>query len=65
MISPGGWKEICKEMDRVAPRRPFSKKVQQEMYAGRRQLQTNQYQTTMPAKDFDGFCKWVKDWMTQ
>ena len=65
MISPGGWKERHKDEDVVPPKKPLSKRVLLEMYAGKRQIQKLKYALTMPTRDFRQFELWVNDWMAQ
>ncbi len=61
MISPGGWKERHKADDTVV-KRPLSAKTKLEMYVGRRRLQLNHYEATMPREDYAKFYQWVQAW---
>jgi hypothetical protein len=67
-ISPHTWKERAvgtNEDHHPAGKKPLSARVQLEMYAGKRQGQKIRHVATMPAVDYDKFCKWVNDWATQ
>jgi hypothetical protein len=62
MISPGGWKDVCKEQDKRPPPKSLSSKTLLEMYVGRRRLQLQYYERTMPAKDYNALYQWVQAW---